>query len=79
MFAFASFSVSVTKGNGEVRVRVFGDLACPKWPGADLAEKCTIVIGFDDRNIGGHESPRGADLEGVLGKQIWNVQICVCH
>ena len=29
------------------------DLVCPKCSDPDLAEKCTIVIIFDDRNIGG--------------------------
>ena len=31
------------------------DLVCPKCSDPDLAEKCTIVIIFDDRNIGGRK------------------------
>ena len=35
------------------------DLMCPKCSDPDLAEKCTIVIIFDDTNIGGRKERSG--------------------
>ena len=29
------------------------DLVCSKWSDPDLVDMCTIVIIFDDRNVGG--------------------------